>query len=76
MVLGAGSAGTMVVRQLLNNHDTELKPVAFIDDDPKKDKLDILGIPVVGNSTHIPEMVEKYHIDNIVIAIPSLSKKN
>ncbi|MFI8493289.1 polysaccharide biosynthesis protein [Peribacillus butanolivorans] len=75
LVIGAGSAGTMVVRQLLNNHDTALKPVAFIDDDPKKDKLDILGIPVVGNSKHIPEMVEKYHIDNIVIAIPSLSKK-
>ncbi|MBK5462545.1 polysaccharide biosynthesis protein [Peribacillus sp. TH27] len=75
LVIGAGSAGTMVVRQLLNNQDTALKPVAFIDDDPKKDKLDILGIPVVGNSKHIPEMVEKYHIDNIVIAIPSLSKK-
>ncbi|MFJ7681457.1 polysaccharide biosynthesis protein [Peribacillus butanolivorans] len=75
LVIGAGSAGTMVVRQLLNNHDTELKPIAFIDDDPKKDKLDILGIPVVGNSKHIPEMVEKYHIDNIVIAIPSLRKK-
>lgn len=75
LVIGAGSAGTMVVRQLLNNHDTELKPIAFIDDDPKKDKLDILGIPVVGNSKHIPEMVEKYKIDNIVIAIPSLSKK-
>ncbi|MFE0507936.1 polysaccharide biosynthesis protein [Peribacillus butanolivorans] len=75
LVIGAGSAGTMVVRQLRNNHDTALKPVAFIDDDPKKDKLDILGIPVVGNSKHIPEMVEKYHIDNIVIAIPSLSKK-
>lgn len=75
LVIGAGSAGTMVVRQLLNNHDTALKPVAFIDDDPKKDKLDILGIPVIGNSKHIPEIVEKFHIDNIVIAIPSLSKK-
>ncbi|WP_144550032.1 nucleoside-diphosphate sugar epimerase/dehydratase [Peribacillus simplex] len=75
LVIGAGSAGTMVVRQLLNNHDTELKPVAFIDDDPKKNKLDILGIPVVGNSKNIPAMVEKHHIDNIVIAIPSLSKK-
>ncbi|MBK5484116.1 polysaccharide biosynthesis protein [Peribacillus sp. TH16] len=75
LVIGAGSAGTMVVRQLLNNHDTQLKPIAFIDDDPKKDKLDILGIPVVGNSKHIPEVVEKHHIDNIVIAIPSLSKK-
>ncbi|MGE8078377.1 polysaccharide biosynthesis protein [Peribacillus loiseleuriae] len=75
LVIGAGSAGTMVVRQLMNNHDTELKPVAFIDDDPKKYKLDILGIPVAGTSKKIPEMVEKYHIENIVIAIPSLSKK-
>lgn len=75
LIIGAGSAGTMAVRQLLTNHDIELKPVAFIDDDPKKEKLDILGIPVVGNSKHIPEMVEKYQIDNIVIAIPSLSKK-
>ncbi|MDC7783885.1 polysaccharide biosynthesis protein [Priestia megaterium] len=75
LVIGAGSAGTMVVRQLLSNHETELKPVAFIDDDPKKNKLDILGIPVVGTSKQIPEMVEKYHIENIVIAIPSLQKK-
>lgn len=75
LVIGAGSAGTMVVRQLLNNHDTELKPVAFIDDDPGKDKLDILGIPVVGSSKQIPEIVGKFHIDNIVIAIPSLDKK-
>ena len=37
LVIGAGSAGTMVVRQLRNNYDTALKPVAFIDDDPKKD---------------------------------------
>ena len=34
-----------------------------------------MGIPVVGNSSHIPEMVEQYEIENIVIAIPSLSKK-
>ncbi|MBA9025661.1 polysaccharide biosynthesis protein [Peribacillus huizhouensis] len=75
LVIGAGSAGTMVVRQLLNNHDTELKPVAFIDDDPNKKKLDILGIPVVGSSKQIYDIVEQYHIDNIVIAIPSLNKK-
>lgn len=72
LIIGAGSGGTMVVRQLLNNHDIDLKPVAFIDDDPKKFKLDILGIPVVGNSDKIAQTVEKYQIENIVIAIPSL----
>ncbi|MEH7356281.1 nucleoside-diphosphate sugar epimerase/dehydratase [Neobacillus drentensis] len=75
LIVGAGAGGTMVARQLLNNHDIDLKPVAFIDDDPKKFKLEILGISVVGNSGHIKEAVEKYKIENIVIAIPSLSQK-
>lgn len=75
LIIGAGSGGTMVARQLLNNHDIDLKPVAFIDDDPKKHKLDILGVPVVGNSSHITEAVEKNQIENIVIAIPSLRQK-
>jgi FlaA1/EpsC-like NDP-sugar epimerase len=75
LIIGAGSGGTMVARQLLNNHDIDLKPVAFIDDDPKKFKLDILGIPVAGNSDRIAQTVEKYQIENIVIAIPSLKQK-
>ncbi|WP_308128860.1 nucleoside-diphosphate sugar epimerase/dehydratase [Bacillus sp. sid0103] len=75
LIIGAGSGGTMVARQLLSNHEIDLKPVAFIDDDPKKYKLDILGIPVVGDSSHITEAVEKFQIDNIVIAIPSLGRK-
>jgi FlaA1/EpsC-like NDP-sugar epimerase len=75
LIIGAGSGGTMVARQLLNNHEIDLKPVAFIDDDPKKFKLDILGIPVVGGSDQIAQSVEKYQIENIVIAIPSLKQK-
>jgi len=75
LIIGAGSGGTMAARQLLHNHDIELTPVAFIDDDPKKYKLQVLGIPVVGDSSRIPEAVEKYQIENIIIAIPSLEKK-
>ncbi|WP_342433484.1 nucleoside-diphosphate sugar epimerase/dehydratase [Neobacillus sp. FSL H8-0543] len=74
LIIGAGAGGTMVARQLLNNHEIDLKPVAFIDDDPMKYKLDILGIPVAGDSSHIEQTVEKYQIDNIVIAIPSLKQ--
>lgn len=75
LIVGAGAAGTMVVRQLLNNHDTELKPVAFIDDDTRKHKLQIMDIPVVGNSRDIVATVEKLQIDHIVIAIPSLKRQ-
>ncbi len=75
LIIGAGSAGTMVARQLSYNQDSGLKPVAFIDDDPTKYKLDILGIPVVGNSSWIAQTVEKFEIEHIVIAIPSLNHK-
>ncbi|MDR6121156.1 FlaA1/EpsC-like NDP-sugar epimerase [Bacillus sp. SLBN-46] len=75
LIIGAGAGGRMVARQLLSNHEIDLKPVAFIDDDPMKCKLDILGIKVVGDSRNIKETVEKYQIDNIVIAIPSLGQK-
>lgn len=75
LIVGAGSAGTMVARQLFSNSDTELFPAAFIDDDVKKQHLDIMGIPVVGGVSSITEAAIKYDIDNIVIAIPSLDKK-
>ncbi|WP_019242609.1 MULTISPECIES: polysaccharide biosynthesis protein [Bacillus] len=76
LIIGAGVAGTMVVRQLLhNNGETDLKPVAFIDDDYYKQKLYILGIPVVGTSKDILDVVKKYKIEHIVIAIPSAPRK-
>ncbi|PLS01124.1 polysaccharide biosynthesis protein [Neobacillus cucumis] len=75
LIVGAGSAGTMVARQLLKNHETDLIPVGFIDDNVKKQNLDILGIPVLGGINKIQWFVNKLNVDNIVIAIPSLSKK-
>ncbi|MFI8706586.1 polysaccharide biosynthesis protein [Bacillus sp. NPDC077411] len=75
LIIGAGSAGTMVVRQLLQNNDTELLPVAFIDDNVKKHNLDILGIPVIGGVNQIERVVEELNIESIIIAIPSLRKK-
>ncbi|MGD7044448.1 polysaccharide biosynthesis protein [Jeotgalibacillus proteolyticus] len=75
LIIGAGSAGTMVARQLIQNKDCDLLPVGFIDDNRSKQHLDIMGIPVLGGVESIAETVEKRHINNIVIAIPSLSKK-
>lgn len=74
LIIGAGSAGTMLARQLLNNRDAGIEPVAFIDDDIKKYKLQIHGLPVCGTSKDIANLVEKLNIEKIIIAIPSLSK--
>ncbi|MBD2872050.1 polysaccharide biosynthesis protein [Paenibacillus arenilitoris] len=75
LIVGAGSAGTMLARQLLLSGDKELLPAAFADDDVNKHHLDIMGIPVVGGVAKIAEIAQKHEIDNIVIAIPSLNKK-
>jgi FlaA1/EpsC-like NDP-sugar epimerase len=75
LIVGAGSAGTMITRQLLKNTDADLYPVAFVDDDPKKFKLHIYGIQVKGNIKDIPRLIEDLNIENIVIAIPSLQNQ-
>jgi FlaA1/EpsC-like NDP-sugar epimerase len=75
LIVGAGSAGMMVARQLNQNNEADLLPVGFIDDDEKKHRLDILGLPVIGGIKEIEATVKQLEIDNIVIAIPSLSKK-
>lgn len=75
LIIGAGSAGTMVARQLINGTTTDLLPVAFIDDSYNKQKLDILGIPVKGRSEDIKQIVKAFSIEHIIIAIPSLNKQ-
>ncbi|UOY92691.1 polysaccharide biosynthesis protein [Ectobacillus sp. JY-23] len=74
LIIGAGAAGTMIARQL-HQKDATLYPVAFIDDNPKKHGLDILGVPVVGGVGSIAMAVEHFDIEHIVIAIPSLQKR-
>lgn len=74
LIIGAGSAGSMLVRQFMKSHDAELLPVGFVDDDPKKQKLQIYGVTVHGKTKDIPTLVEKLKIENIIIAVPSLNK--
>lgn len=75
LIIGAGSAGTMVARQMMRNKQSGLLPVAFIDDDKSKLQLDIYGLPVVGGIKDIVRKVNELQIDHIIISIPSLSKK-
>jgi FlaA1/EpsC-like NDP-sugar epimerase len=76
LIIGAGAAGTMVVRQLRQNNDVDLYPVAFIDDDNRKHGLEIMGLPVIGGSEQIEQVVKSLNVENIIIAIPSLNKRD
>jgi len=75
LIVGAGSGGTMIVRQLLSSRETDLVPVAFVDDNPNKRNLDILGVPVVGSLTDIERITREMRISTILIAIPSLRRR-
>jgi FlaA1/EpsC-like NDP-sugar epimerase len=70
LIIGAGQAGEGVVRDLLRNRK-HYYPVAFVDDAPYRLRKKIHGIAVVGKCEDIGNVVKKYSIDMIVIAIPS-----
>lgn len=76
LVVGAGQAGRMIVRQMQQSPEWGRNPVIFVDDDTKKLGLEVYGLPVVGGLKDIPEVVDPYHIDQIVIAIPSLARND
>lgn len=73
LIIGAGDAGEMICREMLNNPGLGYLPVCFADDQPRKDGLQIHGVPVLGVSSEISEIVHRHGIDEIVIAIPSAS---
>lgn len=74
MIVGAGDCGVMIAREMKTNASAKLYPVVFIDDDPSKHRNRMHGIPIVGGRDSIPEMVEKHRIDEIIIAMPSISR--
>ncbi len=75
LIVGAGAGGTTVARQLLNNYDVDLLPVGFVDDDRRKLHLEMYGIKVMGTIEDIPHLVKRRKIEDIIIAIPSMSKQ-
>ena len=74
MVIGAGEAGSMIIREMTNNDDTHKTVCCVIDDSKEKIGSYIHGVKVVGNTDDIPFYAEKYNIREIIIAIPSISK--
>lgn len=70
LVVGAGNAGTIVVREMLNNPSLGMEVIGFVDDDPRKRSARIAGLPVLGNRRAITQLAADYGIDLVIIAIP------
>ena len=71
VVVGAGDAGALVVREMQRNPQLSMKPVAFVDDDPEKLKKEIYGVRVAGSLADLEKVLRRYYMPEVVISIPT-----
>ncbi len=75
LIIGAGMAGEMLVRDLLRELDSEFIPVGFVDDDIGKRRREIHGLRVHGTTEKIPRLVQRLNVNVVLIAVPSADDK-
>jgi FlaA1/EpsC-like NDP-sugar epimerase len=71
LIVGAGDAGSMLLKDLLHNRSAHLHPVGLVDDDRRKLGLRLHGVPVLGTMAAIPGLVQRLRVDLVLLAIPS-----
>ena len=76
MIVGAGSAGQMLFRDIKHAKETNETVACFIDDNPNKWNRYIDDVPVFGSRDHILEAVDKFKIEKIYVAVPSANPQD
>lgn len=74
MIVGAGYTGNSVIDEIISNQWKIRIPVVAVDDNPAKRGKRLQGVKIAGNCSQIPELVEKYAVDEIIICMPSAAK--
>lgn len=75
LIVGAGRAGEMLVRDMLRDRSKSYVPVGFVDDNPRRLGSDVQGMPVIGTTDQIPELVRDEAVDLILLAVPSATSQ-
>ncbi|NCP87819.1 MAG: polysaccharide biosynthesis protein [Anaerolineae bacterium CG_4_9_14_3_um_filter_57_17] len=75
LIIGAGDAGALVVRELQKNPQVNLQPIGFLDDDPAKQNHQIHNVPVIGKLSDLAKILDARPVDEVVIAIPTAPGK-
>jgi FlaA1/EpsC-like NDP-sugar epimerase len=75
LVIGAGDAGALVVREMQRNPQIGLHPIGYLDDDAGKQKHQIHGVPVIGKLVDLNRALNNRPVDEVIIAIPSTGGK-
>jgi UDP-GlcNAc:undecaprenyl-phosphate GlcNAc-1-phosphate transferase len=75
LIYGAGDAGELLLRELLNNRELQCAPVGFMDDDPQKRGKVIHGFPVFGGNGLLHQIVTQHNIQQVLISSPRISEE-
>ena len=75
MIVGAGSAGRMLAREIVSSSHVQMKICCAVDDNPNKLGRYMEGVPVAGTREDIPRLVKKYQIQKILLAIPTATAR-
>jgi FlaA1/EpsC-like NDP-sugar epimerase len=73
VIVGAGDAAQLILREMLRNPSLGYTPIGLVDDDPRKKNLRLHGIRVLGTSDELPQLLRERRPDELLIAIPSAS---
>lgn len=75
LIVGGGSAGDMILREILNSKYSRFNPVAIVDDDKMKVGRSILGVKILGTTDDVEKITKEKDIDSIIIAMPSVDNE-
>ncbi len=75
LIVGAGNAGEQITRAMLHEQRSQYCPVGFVDDDPTKQGIAIHSVRVLGTRQEIPQIVQQHDVEELLIAMPSVSSK-
>ena len=75
MIVGAGEAGSMLIKEIWRQPHAAYNVIGFVDDDPEKKGMKMHGIPVLGSTKHLRTLIVANEIEDVIIAMPSADGK-
>jgi len=75
MIIGGGAAGVSLIKEMQVSRKLKMLPVCVLDDDENKKGLTIEGVKIVGKINEVKKYAEIFNVDEIIVSIPSISKK-
>ncbi len=75
LIVGAGEAGSLLLKEIRRQQGSSFDVVGFIDDDPKKVGMKLHSLPVLGTTRQLPGLIDSYQIQDVIIAIPAAAGK-